>query len=93
MSRAQPKHWTNPKNVDGPLRSQEFGIGDHTPSWTVYDTGSAWLKVQAHTAGQHLSIDAGEYNATKNHKKEVMMSLDRDQALALRDFLLDIFPK
>lgn len=59
-----------------------------TPSWLRYGDGSGNIEFRASLSTGGLSIDASEHNHAGNgSSKNVMLQLDRAEALLLRDML------
>ena len=71
---------------------------DVTPSWKSYGEGSQGVDINAHISGRWLAINAFEYALAdpfkKNSRATTMranVTLDRNQAIALRDMLNEVF--
>lgn len=79
-----------PRSVSPEMPRIEFGLGNRTPSWKTYGGGFARVEFEAHKAAGWLNIDATE--RCPQSAKRVMMTLDKEQAKALRDFLNENLP-
>ena len=81
-----------PAKRDGSLLSQAFEFRGRRPHWRRWGEGMAFLEVSGHTAADakwvEMSAEEG-YEGDKGQwvNKKTMLTLDRAQAEALRDFL------
>jgi hypothetical protein len=85
------KHTIHRPDLNGPVKELRLHVEDCTASWERYGDGAAQVRVQAHAEMGWLSVEGYE-RGTKS-KRETLISLSREQAYALRDFLNDTLPK
>lgn len=72
----------------GNIYSQEFSM-DKRPSWKTYGSGRGVLRVTTHEKAEWLELYAAEIG--EKSAREVYLTLTREQALALRDLLVERF--
>jgi hypothetical protein len=78
--------------MDGPVKRFRFFNPDKTPSWKRYGDGTASLTLDVHNVAGWMSVTASEFSHVSASKQVVkrtaMMTLDKEQAVQLRDFLI-----
>ena len=75
---------------DSAIKGVEFFFRNHTPSWQRYnELGRGHIELTNHESAQHLSMIASE--SSDKSTKEIYLTLDRAQAIAMRDHLNKYF--